>query len=122
MPRAGEFTPEAKELMFQRALGECEVQWPNVCLGGLHTGLQAHHRRARGMGGTRRETTSRVSNGVLACAACHLFLETGERGQARARGFLVSQYAEPAFERVFYRHERWVWLADDGSISEEWAA
>lgn len=122
MPRAGEFTAEAKELMFQRSLGECEVQWPNICMGGLHDGLQAHHRRARGMGGTRRATTSRVSNSLLVCRACHSYLETGERKQARDKGFLVSQYAEPAFERVFYRHERWVWLADDGSIREERAA
>lgn len=122
MPRAGEFTAEAKELMFDRALGECEVQWPNVCMGGLHTGLQAHHRRARGMGGTRRLATSRASNGVMACGACHLFLETGERKQARDKGFLVSQYSEPVLEPVFYRHERWVWLADDGSIREGRAA
>ncbi|QPO17643.1 helix-turn-helix DNA binding domain protein [Mycobacterium phage phiGD22-1] len=112
MPRAGEFTAEAKELMLERSLGECEVQWPNVC---VQTVESYHHRRPRGRGG-------RVSNGLAICRGCHSFIETRERGKAIELGFIVSQWQEPAFERVFYRHERWVWLADDGSIREERAA
>ncbi|SHU21232.1 Uncharacterised protein [Mycobacteroides abscessus subsp. abscessus] len=119
MPRAGEFTAEAKELMFQRSLGECEVQWPNVC---VQTVESYHHRRPRGRGGSRQESTARVSNGLVICRGCHSFIETRERGKAIELGFIVSQWHEPAFEHVFYRHERWVWLADDGSIREERAA
>ncbi|OHU51466.1 hypothetical protein BKG82_22995 [Mycobacteroides chelonae] len=120
--KPGEFTAESKGLMAQRCRGECEVQWPNVCMGGLHDGLQAHHRRARGMGGTRRASTSRVSNSLMACRACHSYLETGERKQARDNGFLVSQSAEPAQVPVFYRHEFWALLGDDGSVIREVAA
>lgn len=117
--RPGEFTPEAKELMFQRAMGECEVQWPNVC---VQTVDSYHHRRPRGRGGSRQESTARVSNGLAICRGCHSFIETRERGRAIELGFIVSQWGEPAQVPVFYRHEFWALLGDDGSVIREVAA
>ncbi|SKY29982.1 Uncharacterised protein [Mycobacteroides abscessus subsp. massiliense] len=119
MPRDGEFTAEAKELMFQRALGECEVQWPNVC---VQTVESYHHRRPRGRGGSRQESTSRVSNGLAICRGCHSFIETRERGKAIELGFIVSQWAMPILEPVFYKHTCRVFLNDDGTLSGVQAA
>lgn len=109
-----EFTEEARAIMQMRCLGECEVQWPNVCQG--HQPLQAHHRRPRGSGGTKRMSSRLAANGLMACLWCHDFLERGERGQARELGFIVSQNAEPATVRVFYRHERYALLDNDGNV------
>lgn len=117
--RPGEFTEESKALMAQRSRGECEVAWPNVCMDTVET---FHHRRPRGRGGSKLPSTSRVSNGLSICRGCHSFIETRERGRAIKLGFIVSQWAEPADVKVFYRHEYWVLLADDGSIIEDVAA
>ncbi|WP_078278573.1 hypothetical protein [Mycobacteroides franklinii] len=117
--KPGEFTAESKALMLQRCLGECEVQWPNVC---MQTVESYHHRRPRGRGGSRQESTSRVSNGLAICRGCHSFIETRERGEAIELGFIVSQWGEPVGVAVFYRHEFWVLLGDDGSVKREVAA
>lgn len=113
-----EFTTEAVEIMCQRAGWVCEVQWPNVCQthDNLCVELQAHHRRPRGMGGTRRQSSRFAANGLMTCPWCHSFLETGERGQARELGFIVSQFAEPSDVELFYRHERYALLDNDGNV------
>lgn len=113
-----EFTDEAIEIMWQRAGWVCEVQWPNVCQTGdeLTFALQAHHRRPRGMGGTKRTSSRLAANGLMACPWCHNFLETGERGEARRHGFIVAQNADPATVEVFYRHERNVLLDNQGGV------
>ncbi|OHU67425.1 hypothetical protein BKG87_22305 [Mycobacteroides chelonae] len=117
--KAGEFTAESKELMSQRCCGECEVCWPNVC---MQTVEAYHHRRPRGRGGSRQESTSQPSNGLGICRGCHSFIETRERGRAIELGFIVSQWGEPAQVPVFYRHEFWALLGDDGSVIREVAA
>ncbi|KRQ31673.1 hypothetical protein AOT93_14320, partial [Mycobacteroides sp. H110] len=86
--KAGEFTAESKELMAYRCGGECEVCWPNVCMQTVET---YHHRRPRGRGGSRQESTSQPSNGLGICRGCHSFIETRERGKAIELGFIVSQ-------------------------------
>lgn len=113
-----EFTSEAVEIMCLCAGWVCEVQWPNVCQthDNLCVELQAHHRRPRGMGGTKRQSSRVASNGLMACLWCHDFLERGERRQARELGFIVSQNVEPSDVKVFYRHERNVLLDNDGSM------
>ncbi|MBF9523074.1 hypothetical protein BKG71_03650 [Mycobacteroides chelonae] len=108
-----EFTDDARALMAMRSLGECEVQWPNVCMGCIDT---YHHRRPRGNGGSRKPSTSWVSNGCAICRACHSFIETRERGKAIELGFIVSQFAEPSEVKLFYRHERYALLDNDGNV------
>lgn len=113
-----EFTTEAMNIMWQRCGWACEVQWPNVCQtrDELTFALQAHHRRPRGMGGTKRRASRLAGNGLMTCPWCHNFLETGERGQARKLGFIVPQNADPCKVKVFYRHERNVLLDNDGNV------
>jgi hypothetical protein len=57
-----------------------------------------HHRRPRGMGGTKRPETDLPANLLTLCGSgttgCHGLVES-DRLLATARGFLVSQYADP---------------------------
>lgn len=110
-----EFTAEALQLMRERCGGLCEVQWPSVCQGG-GSQLVGHHRRPRGNGGTKRRSSRLAANGLMACTWCHSFLETGERGKASKLGFIVSQNAEASDVKLFYRHERYVLLDNDGNV------
>lgn len=57
------------------------------------------HRRARGMGGSRRAATDAPANLVLVCGTgtteCHGYIES-HPAEAAARGFRVSSSADPA--------------------------
>lgn len=57
------------------------------------------HRRARGMGGSRRASTDAPANLVLVCGTgtteCHGYIEA-HPGEAAARGFRVSSSTDPA--------------------------
>lgn len=76
--------------------------------------LQIHHRRPRGMGGTRRESTNSPAALVLVCSTHHAWLES-HRDLARQRGYLVPQHAEPADVPILHRGV-WSWLCDDGTV------
>ena len=57
------------------------------------------HRRARGMGGSRRASTDAPANLVLVCGTgtteCHGYIEA-HPGEAAERGFRVNSSADPA--------------------------
>jgi len=59
------FSPLVRSLIYERSAGRCEIcdEWASDA--------QLHHRRARGMGSTRRPDTNLPSNALLLCAACH---------------------------------------------------
>lgn len=96
--------PDAKTVqgVFDRS-GECCER----CGG---RGEQIHHRRARSAGGTRREDTNGLQNLVLLCQADHAFIESN-RTWAYAEGWLVRQWADPAYQPVKIRGS-WVQLSD----------
>ena len=62
-------------------------------------GEQIHHRRPRGMGGTRREDTNSLAAIVHLCANCHSYIESN-REWAHEHGWLVRQWADPAYQPV----------------------
>ncbi len=106
--RATGFSPAVHELIRQRSQGHCEVCdtrefWP-----------QHHHRRPRGAGGTRRESTNEASNGLALCGPCHALIES-HRNWALVHGWLVNQNADPRLVKVLTRHG-WVRLTDAGSM------
>jgi hypothetical protein len=69
------------------------------------------------MGGTRRPEVNYAGNLVLLCQDCHLWIET-HRAEARAQGWLVSQWDDPA--RIPLNiHGLPVWLAHDGKAYPE---
>jgi len=57
--------------------------------------FEVHHRRPRGMGGSRREDTNSPANLLLLCTRCHLWTESN-RATALERGYLVPQGQDPA--------------------------
>jgi len=102
------FPLRVRVLIIERASGMCER------CGEAKPGMQIHHRRPRGMGGSRREDTNRVSNGLYLCAACHLWVESN-RILARHHGMLLTQSESPSTRFVQLRGEV-VRLTDDGDV------
>lgn len=106
------FSDVVKARVMARSGGFCEVR----VRGCWDEGTQLHHRRARGLGGSRSPATGQASNALNVCIHCHNHLETAERAEARDRGWLVRQGHCPAEVPVF-RYGRWVLLDDEGGIA-----
>ena len=107
--RATGFPPKVRVLITQRAQLQCER-----C--GLRPGVEAHHRRPRGAGGTRRESTNQPSNGLWLCGDCHRWVESNRR-EALSFGLLLRQTEEPRHVQVLYRGAL-VFLDDLGNIED----
>ena len=99
--RDSEFSDEAVGLILARSSGHCEV----LATGCLHTLDTIHHRRPRGMGGTKRASTGWAANGLAVCPRCHTRIERN-RSWAYGLGYLVRQSMLPAEVPVWWRH-RW---------------
>lgn len=95
MSRDTDFPPNVLTVVHGRSEWVCEM-----C--GKARASEHHHRRARGMGGTRRESTSEASNCLHACRNCHRVAEMN-RDLAKTLGWLVDQYSDPASTPVVYR-------------------
>jgi 5-methylcytosine-specific restriction protein A len=93
------FSVETIQLIEARSQFNCEVMAQNVCQIQAHT---IHHRRPRGMGGTRREATNFAGNGMAVCMACHAAIES-RRVWAITNGFLVRQRDDPHTIPVWWR-------------------
>ncbi|URM87380.1 HNH endonuclease [Gordonia phage Banquo] len=65
---------------------------------------QVHHRRPRGMGGTRDQAANALSNLFYVCYPCHRWIEEN-RAEALEDGYLVSRLSPvaPADVPVLYR-------------------
>jgi len=105
------FTTRAREVIYERAGRACE-RCPRS--GGP---FSIHHRRPRGMGGTKDPAAGGVPNGVLLCGSgttgCHGEVEAN-RVQALADGWLVPQGTDPATVPIRHRTLGVVWLSEDG--------
>ena len=103
------FSQEIKKLIWKRANDRCEV----CGIMALHH--QIHHRRPRGMGGSKDPISGSAANGVLVHPTCHARIESN-REEALGNGWLVLQGHDPAtvpFRKVF----GWVLLHHDGTTS-----
>lgn len=116
MARDTGFSPETKQLIEARAGGMCEVA-TDEC---THLMVEIQHRRARGMGGTRKPDTNSAANGLAVCRACHDLIErrpaTSLRNGWRLRQSTGGVATVPAEVSVVWRGRR-VWLHDDGSLT-----
>lgn len=101
------FPPAVLNLVRERAGGWCER-----C--GLKRGYEFHHRRPRGMGGSRLDDTNVASNALLLDRDCHADIES-ERAEAINQGWLVTQNHPPIDIPVRYRGA-WVYLDDLGGL------
>ena len=109
MSRRTGFSPAVRQQLEQRSGGVCEI-----C--GISAAEQAHHRRPRGMGSTRRSETNYPSNALMLCAACHLIVEK-HRSDSYQHGWVVRQQGDPAEVPVRYRDGLAYLLTDDGGMS-----
>lgn len=112
--RATGFSKVVRDLVAERSGGVCELLIPVVCTGMAQV---MHHRRPRGIGGTRRVDTNEPSSALHICDACHRHLEVSERGVARRNGWLVSQHASPVNVPVLYRSRVWLLLTNEGGFA-----
>ena len=102
------FSKHTRELVYLRSGGRCER------CGAIRTRVEYHHRRPRGMGGSRATDTNGAANCVLLCVYCHRDIEA-YREAAIDFGFLVPQGKKPA-ETPLRRHKQWVLLDDFGYV------
>lgn len=86
------------ELVTGRSGGHCECMSSGCTLVAEHT----HHRRPKGLGGTRRPESQYASNALAVCARCHLRIHAMPTW-ARDNGFLVRQSDDPAAVPVWWR-------------------
>lgn len=103
------FTDEVRNLIVARAKGRCEV------CGSMALYNQVHHRRPRGMGGSKDPRVGSAANGLLVHPHCHSKIES-QRELARENGWLVSQSDDPASVPV-KKHNGWVLLHEDGAYT-----
>lgn len=111
----GEFSPATKQLIRERDHNRCVL-----CGVWVGDGGQIHHRRARGMGGSRDPLTASPANGLTLCAGpyngnqCHEHIESHRRW-ALDHGFLVRQGTDPASVAVVVDVAVAWWLLHDGT-------
>jgi len=99
------FTPATRELVNARSGWKCER-----C--GKRGDMQYHHRRARGMGSTKRPESNLAANCLHLDSACHAEIES-RRAVAYENGWLVRQQEAPTDVPVL-RRGVWVLLDNDG--------
>lgn len=106
------FSPEVRAYLLARANGRCEADSPE-CLGGADN---CHHRKPRGMGGTKREWVNRASNGLVLCGSgttgCHGYFES-HRDLAVERGIILPSGLLP-WQTPVYLDREWFLLDDHG--------
>jgi len=104
------FSPQVRAMVEEREGGRCARCG--------RPGNQAHHRRPRGSGGSRRPSTNGVANGLWLCPDCHRFIEAN-RTIALELGWLIAQEdtecPEPADAPLVYRGV-WMYLTNDGCL------
>lgn len=112
---AAKVTPRTRQIVLERD-GHCCV----VC--GRYIGplddYSLQHRRARGMGGSKRPDTNLPANLVTLCGhatspdGCHARVES-HRDQARAHGLTLTQSQDPTQIPV-HTHRGWLLLDNEG--------
>ena len=84
-----QFTKKTAQVIEQRANGYCEF-----CMYPATEEMQIHHRRPRGMGGSKDPVTASPANGVWVHYQCHRAIEEN-REHSLATGYLVHQHRDP---------------------------
>lgn len=82
------FSKSVRSIIDERARGCCELCGMPV------ESPQYHHRRPRGIGGTKRVETGQAQNALLLHQKCHTRVESN-RLEAYESGWLVAQNADP---------------------------
>jgi hypothetical protein len=97
----------------------------HACVGcGRQDSLNAQHRRARGMGGSRNPELGQAPNGVMLCGSgtlgCHGWAEHHPT-EAELLGWRLSSGSEAVGSPWWHRSYGWVaWMLDDGDPMVRW--
>lgn len=108
------------EAVLERAGYHCEIcdGWIGDRRG---TDWSLHHRRPRGMGGTRWPGANGPANLMVACGSgttgCHGLIESHRAG-AVAAGWLVLSRTDPATVAVLINRDRWLYLTAEGGYAD----
>ncbi len=109
----------SRKLVWARAGGSCERCGRTIAL--THRDYSFHHRRPRGMGGSRTAGTHLPSNLLLLCGSgttgCHGEVES-KRVESFFEGWLVHQGDDPGAEPVLLHDGRRVLLSPSGSYTD----
>lgn len=119
MGRGGEFSRAVRSIVEKRSGGFCEARVLGECSG---QGVEFHHRRPRGIGGTRRPGTEFPSTALHVCRNCHRWIERN-RDKALDLGWLVPQHADPELVPVWRASglgNGWLVLFDKEGGIERW--
>ncbi|WP_018501893.1 HNH endonuclease [Parafrankia discariae] len=113
-----EIPADTRRLVLARAGGRCES-----CAGDLDISRYSlHHRRPKGMGGSRATDLHSPTNLLVLCGrgadGCHGDVH-GHPVAARDAGMLVRRAADPARVSVLIHGTRRVLLTAEGSYAEE---
>lgn len=93
------FSEEVKAVILARSYSSCEVMVDRVC---VFTASTIHHRRPRGMGGSKKVDTNDADNGLAVCRVCHAIVES-RREWALENGFVVRQGDIPGKVPLWWR-------------------
>jgi 5-methylcytosine-specific restriction protein A len=104
------FTQDVKDKVVARSKGKCER-----CGLPVLGRAEYHHRRPRGMGGSKDPVVGSAANCVYLHPGCHQNIES-YREKGRGLGFLVRQTQDPQ-EVPVKRWDGWVLLGPDGSVT-----
>lgn len=104
-----QFTEKTRRLIRERAKDRCEL-----CGTPAYETAQIHHRKPRGMGGTKNPESRSPANGLLVHFRCHHRIEMN-RADALTNGWLVRQSDDSTAVPVRL-HYGMVLLKDDGSF------
>lgn len=103
---------KSRDVVTARAQGRCER-----CGASSSQFWSVHHRRPRGMGGSKRPEVNGPANLILLCGSgttgCHGWVEAN-RAEAYNLGLLVRSGMNPGDVPVELRHGRVLLLADGG--------
>lgn len=113
-------TKKTRLLVLIRDQWLCQVCGRNLASAYLTGDYSLQHRRARGMGGSRRPDTNAASNLLTVCGSattgCHGWIEANPI-PAGLRGWRIGQTQTPASEPVLTYTHGWVLLDDNGGTT-----
>lgn len=115
--------PSAKVvvLVFQRDEGCCFRCGMSVRFADRGVGWSTQHRRAKGMGGSRRPDTNQPQNLIVLCGSatspggCHLRVES-RLPEDEGMGWSIKQVQDPQRMPVAHWRNGLVWLAEDCAV------
>lgn len=116
-------TPAVVEIVTDRDLRRCARCYTPIT-GERGRDWSIHHRRPRGMGGSRVPWVNKPGNLLLLCGSgvtgCHGWVESN-RDEARKLGFLVSALGTdiPSHVPVWHSAHGWVLMDDYGGLHNQ---